>query len=133
MKAILSMVLGLLAIAVIAGMVYAAEVPLPPSPEEFLEPIEKLLEGAPKVVLPPPPDIKFVPLPSIILVPGRHIYKHRDHYYYYWGGVWYFGPSPDGPWYKLPKKFYPKKYKRSGPKHMPPGHMPKEPHRGRGK
>lgn len=128
-----SLFLGVLGLLLIFSVsVYSADIPLPPSPKEFLEPLEKLLEGAPKVIVPPPPDIKLVPLPPIILIPGRHIYRHGNLYYYYWGGIWYFSPGPDGPWHKLPKNFYPKKYKKR-PKRVPPGHMPKERGKGRGK
>ena len=133
----LSCLLAICLLAIgISAPALAADIPLPPSPGKFLEPLENLLEGAPKAILPPPPGIKLVPLPPIILVPGRAVYRHGDYHYYYWGGLWYFSPGPDGPWHKLPKSFYPKKYKKSGPKGpkgVPPGHMPKERGKGRGK
>ena len=133
---LLACLLVCLSVIGISAPALAADLPLPPPPGEFLEPLDNPIKGAPKVILPPPPGIILVPLPPIILVPGRAVYMYGDYHYYYWGGIWYFSSGPGGPWHKLPKSFYPKKIKKGGPKGskgVPPGHMPKERGKGRGK
>ena len=74
----------------------------------YLEPLPASVVIGPPVVVERP---LLRPLPPIVVVPGRHIYRHDNLYYYYWKNEWYYGERERGPWRRLPKKYYPKRYK----------------------
>jgi hypothetical protein len=77
----------------------------------YIEPLPSTIVVGPPVVEMPPPGLVVSPLPPVFLVPDRHLYQYRNMYYNYWGGEWYYGKRDRGPWYRLPKEYYPKNYK----------------------
>jgi hypothetical protein len=77
----------------------------------YIEPLPSTIIVGPPVVETPPPGLVVSPLPPVFLVPDRHLYQYRNMYYNYWGGEWYYGKRDRGPWYRLPKEYYPKNYK----------------------
>ena len=82
----------------------------------YIEPLPTTIIVGPPVIVPPPPHIVVRPLPSVVVVPERHIYPYNGIYYFYWDRIWYYSERERGPWHKLPRKHYPKRYKHY-PKH----------------
>lgn len=90
----------------------------------YLEPLPFAVTVAPSVAIgiaPPVVVERIRPLPSVYYYPDRYIYSYGGLYYNYWGGAWYYGSAQSGPWYALPRKYYPPGVHR-GPKGIPPGH-----------
>jgi len=58
-------------------------------------------------------------LPSVVVLGIEPFYFYSDFHYHYARDGWYYSKSRSGPWYKLPKKRYPKevKYKGKGGKY----------------
>lgn len=85
------------------------------TPEKvYLEPLSDTIVIGLPIVVAPPAGFVVRPLPPVIFHPGRHLYYHSGIYYYHFRGGWYYGKHKHkkGPWYKLPKKYYPTRYKR---------------------
>jgi hypothetical protein len=81
----------------------------------YLEPLPiSIVVGPPVVVQPPHRHIVLRQLPPIMVYPERRIYFYNDLYYYYWHNLWYYGEKERGPWYKLPKEYYPRQYRERG-------------------
>ena len=68
-----------------------------------------LMVGPPIVERIPPIDLvkAVMPLPPVLVVPGRNLYLYNSVYYYYWDEDWFFSHNRTGPWYLLSKKNYP--------------------------
>jgi hypothetical protein len=103
MKKFLVIIIGLLLFGCVAHV----------TPEgTYIEPLPAAIFIGPPVIVPPPPHIVVEPLPPVVLSPERHIYHYHGLYYYHWKGDWYYGEREKGPWYRLPKKFYPPRERR---------------------
>ena len=76
----------------------------------YLEPLPFAVTMAPSVVTfePPPYVNQLRPLPEVYLYPDRYIYSYGGLYYHYWNGGWYYGRERRGPWYNLPRNYYPR-------------------------
>lgn len=80
----------------------------------YLEPLPLAVVVGPPVIVEPPRHIALSPLPPVMLEPQRRVYFHNSLYYYYWDNAWYYGERERGPWYKLPREYYPKQYRDRG-------------------
>ena len=65
-----------------------------------------------QVVLPPPvpPNVapRWTPVPGphrVVYAPNitGDLFRYLGKYYYYYGGQWYKGPNPGGPWHPVRK------------------------------
>ena len=78
----------------------------------YIEPLPSVVTIDPYISVEAPAYIDVRPLPPVVVVPGRNLYRYGGSYYYHHRDNWYYSDRDSGPWYRLHQRYYPPRYRR---------------------